>query len=192
MKSTLMTLSIKPLNLATAIFLYILTMSNTVASQALLTNPVCYGDPINLICDLSGCDVPGATFTWTNLSGSWTSNDANPDIIPGTGYATDRFYLHAEYSPPAGSFSAGSVNVVVFPEINLTANITPESCSNGDEACIDLSVSGGNPPYTYIWGNMATTEDICGLSAGTYCVTVTDANLCAITLCWTINDPDAI
>jgi hypothetical protein len=47
--------------------------------------------------------------------------------------------------------------------------------SNGS---IDLNVSGGVGPFTYSWsgpgGFAATTEDISGLAAGNYTVTVTD------------------
>lgn len=43
---------------------------------------------------------------------------------------------------------------------------------------IDLTVTGGIAPYTYSWsgpaGYTASTEDIAGLDAGTYIVTVTD------------------
>jgi hypothetical protein len=36
----------------------------------------------------------------------------------------------------------------------------------------------GTPPYTYLWNTGATTMKITGLTAGTYTVTVTDANGC--------------
>ncbi|MEZ4919306.1 MAG: hypothetical protein R2792_09385 [Saprospiraceae bacterium] len=40
--------------------------------------------------------------------------------------------------------------------------------------------------HTYTWDNGMTTEDLNNLSAGTYCVTVTDANGCSATTCVTV------
>ena len=56
----------------------------------------------------------------------------------------------------------------------------------GADGEVDLAVSGGTPAYTYDWNNNDTTEDITGLVAGTYMVTVTDANGCESTLSVTI------
>ncbi len=56
-----------------------------------------------------------------------------------------------------------------------------------------MSVTGGTPGYTYSWspsGGTAATAS--GLSAGTYIVTVTDANGCTATRSFTITQPVAV
>ncbi len=68
--------------------------------------------------------------------------------------------------------------------LSLSGIITNLGCEDTDTGAIDLSVSGGNANYSYIWtktGNSsfsATTQDISGLDIGTYNVTVTDSNEC--------------
>ncbi len=59
-----------------------------------------------------------------------------------------------------------------------TKTISNVKCKSGNTGSIDLTVTGGVSPYTYVWSNSATTQDISGLVAGTYIVTVTDANAC--------------
>jgi len=61
------------------------------------------------------------------------------------------------------------------PTVNHT--VTNPTCGMADGA-IDLIVSGGFLPYTYQWSNGDTDEDITGLTAGTYFVTVTGTNNC--------------
>ena len=65
------------------------------------------------------------------------------------------------------------------------------SCFGGSNGSIDLTVGGGTPGYTYSWSNGATTQDISGLAAGVYSVTISDLNGCSKTHSVTITQPAA-
>lgn len=65
-------------------------------------------------------------------------------------------------------------NIHEVPQTSLL--ITPQT--SGNNGAIDLSVSGGLAPYSYLWSNNQTTQDLNGLSAGSYTVLVTDAHGC--------------
>lgn len=65
-------------------------------------------------------------------------------------------------------------------------NITQQG---GNDGKIKTSISGGATPYTYLWNNGETKSEIVDLYSGTYTVTVTDINQCAITLTQTMTQP---
>jgi len=58
--------------------------------------------------------------------------------------------------------------------------ITTVKCFGGNDGAVNLTITGGSLPYTYLWNNAATTEDLSTLKAGTYAVVVTDKNNCII------------
>lgn len=70
------------------------------------------------------------------------------------------------------------------------------ACFGADTGSIDLSVNGGAVPYTYVWqgpdGFSSTAQDVSGLIAGTYAVTVTDANGCVRVLPVTLTEAPAV
>jgi subtilisin-like proprotein convertase family protein len=74
----------------------------------------------------------------------------------------------------------------------MTANITPITCSGAGSGAINISPSGGLPPYTFHWSNGSNTEDISGLTEGNYSVTVTDANTCQMVRLFNITSNPAI
>jgi hypothetical protein len=76
--------------------------------------------------------------------------------------------------------------------ISITGGGTPVSCFGGNNGTVSLTTSGGTSPYTYLWNNGSTTANQTGLSAGTYSLTVTDANSCTATFSVTLNQPTAI
>src|SRR6185436_17828830 len=71
-------------------------------------------------------------------------------------------------------------------------SIHNENCfgdSNGD---IFISPSGGTFPFSYLWSNSSTNEDLRNVIIGTYSVIITDNNSCTDTLQATINQPAAL
>lgn len=74
----------------------------------------------------------------------------------------------------------GTVDVFVDePDpISIAENVTHASCAGCNDGAIDITVSGGTPPYSYLWSNGAISIPIVGLSVGMYSVTVIDANGC--------------
>ncbi len=79
------------------------------------------------------------------------------------------------------------VNNVGGPTVVLLST-TSTDCNNLTVGAIDIIASGGTSPYTYLWSNTDTTEDISGLTIGQYTVTITDAAGCVAALVADIED----
>ena len=83
-----------------------------------------------------------------------------------------------------GCFITSNTIIITDPNTPLSASITSSSnvtCTGANNGTASASAVGGAPGYIYAWSNGATTPSITGLAAGTYSVTVTDANSNVVT-----------
>lgn len=62
----------------------------------------------------------------------------------------------------------------------------------GETGALFADLSGGTPPFEFYWSNDIFTPDNAGLPAGTYTITVIDANGCESVLTETIIPPDSV
>jgi hypothetical protein len=77
-----------------------------------------------------------------------------------------------------------------FPPLGITAIVTDVTCNGSANGAIDITVTGGDGTYTYLWSpGGQTTEDITGLSGGTYSVHVEDGNGPVGDMEFTVDEP---
>ncbi|MBC7886182.1 MAG: SprB repeat-containing protein, partial [Saprospiraceae bacterium] len=114
-----------------------------------------------------------------NRSG-WSSGNSMVLIITGTGHRSAEAWDDAAANQP--------VLTIQYTTISLSASVTNVSTIQGSNGAIDLTVTSGTSPYAYIWSNGLTTQDLTGLTAATYTVTVTDNNGATATSAWIVQD----
>ena len=91
-----------------------------------------------------------------------------------------------------GCANTASITITEPAAINPNAVQTNISCFGSSDGAVNLTPSGGTLPYSFSWSNGATAEDLASLTAGTYTVTVNDANSCLQLFSVTILQPDSI
>ncbi|MFN5213341.1 MAG: PKD domain-containing protein, partial [Bacteroidota bacterium] len=74
---------------------------------------------------------------------------------------------------------ADTFTISAIPVFTLTTQSTPEAC-NQSNGTASASVNGTTSPYTYLWNNGVTSQNIANLSAGAYAITVTDSIGCTV------------
>lgn len=127
--------------------------------------------------------TPPYNFLWT--PGGQTTEDA-ANLLPGnvTVVITD-----------ANGCTVEETYNVSEPDALQILSETPVniSCNAGSDGSIAVVATGGNAPYGYSWGpGGQTTPTIDGLTAGTYDLTITDADGCTVTTSLTLTEPDAL
>ena len=111
---------------------------------------------------------PAATYTYAWSNGATTEDISN--LAPGLYSIT----------VATGVNCTASEDYVIADLSNaaeVTSSIIPATCgqANGN---ISLQLTGGTGPFTYLWSNGNTTDQIIDVVAGNYSVTVTGADGC--------------
>ncbi len=90
-----------------------------------------------------------------------------------------------------GCIGTGSVQVNDAVPLELTVSSSDATCDDSDDGSATAQVSGGAPPYSYLWNDplAQTTESAVGLSLGTYSVIVTDDHGCTSELSVDVGAP---
>lgn len=141
-------------------------------------------DPAGCLGSASGSitiEVEGGTppyrYAWSN--GDTTQNIE--DLHPGA-YSliiTDASGCSNDFHTTVGVDTNGGIRIVANEILDAV-------CEGSLTGAISLSVSGGTPPYHYLWSNGALSRDLSFVAPGDYDLVVTDAKGCTATFSATI------
>ena len=144
------------------------------------TNPTCIGYANGSIdLNISSGTAP-YIFNWSN-------NDSTEDI---TNLFSGNYSVTVTDSNNCNAILSITLSDPLPPNISTISNDV--SCNGGNDGSIDLSISGGTGPYSFLWSNSDTTEDITNLSYGIYTYTIIDSLGCLFSDTASINQPDTI
>jgi hypothetical protein len=133
-------------------------------------NEICLGESFTLTGS-------GATaYVWTP-DGTLDGEEITPDATGTTTYEVTG-------TDDNGCVNTASIEVTVYEAVTIT--YTTEDEMMGTDGSIDITVTGGNPAYSFDWDNDGTgdfddTEDLTGLAGGTYVVVIEDEAGCFAT-----------
>ena len=130
-----------------------------------VTNPTCGLKNGSVSVSMNGAG-PFA-YLWSN-----GSVKSNPDSLGAGAYNV----TVTDSSTTCGIDSLVAVNDNGAPQINVKTK--DPNCFGEKNGSIDLTISGGTAPISYLWSNGDTTEDVSMLEAGGHRVVVTDAKGC--------------
>ncbi|MBK8427427.1 MAG: hypothetical protein IPL27_16285 [Lewinellaceae bacterium] len=142
-------------------------------SSTTITPANCSGQGVGAYSVVVAGGTPPYTYLWSN--GATTPGITN--LFAGTYTVT--------ITDAAGCTASVFGNVTATGNVFLNATVQQPTCNNPDGA-INLTVSGGTGPFSYLWSNGATTQDLTGVGTGTYTVTVTEGGGCTNTLSKTL------
>ncbi|WCM41546.1 T9SS type A sorting domain-containing protein [Flavobacterium sp. CBA20B-1] len=131
-------------------------------------------------------------------------------IVPPTGIIDGNYQLITGKFTPAttGTYYVGikgfmngspwyisldDIRIDVTPPPTATTTVVNNTCYGGTTGTAEVITVDGTPPYTYSWAPSGGTGfKATGLAAGTYTVTVTDANNVTATATAVVTEPDAL
>jgi hypothetical protein len=141
---------------------------------------------------ITNADAP-FVYSWNRTAPTTASGSGTGTSI--TGLEAGTYSVTVTPNNGAGCPKTFITNLPSAPEVTFTPVVTNIVCPGGTNGVITINMTGGTPPFTYDWDDLAgpnNPSSRTNLSAGNYELTVTDAKGCSATQIIAVNEPDPI
>ncbi|MEZ4941113.1 MAG: HYR domain-containing protein [Saprospiraceae bacterium] len=178
-----------------AVGTYVVSVSDANGCTTTTTATITSNDTIapSITCPsvaLNFCFDAPVLFTAPPVSDNCALNGSTPELIAGlpsgSSFPVGETVQVYQIKDVSGNTATCSFAIVVGPSIELKLDSVQSDIGNAGVGSIDVTVSGGSGTLTYSWEKdgapFANTEDLTGLQAGIYTLTVTDENGCTKTM----------
>ena len=132
-----------------------------------VTNPGCGGDGGSVIANISN-----GAFPYTII---WNTGDTVGELID---ISVGTYFITVTDAYGCSITDTALVTGVGTDPPVITSTVVNTGCASAIGS-IDVTVADGTPPFSYNWSNGTNDEDLAGLAAGVYTVTVSDAGGCS-------------
>lgn len=174
---------------------YSLTVSDSHGCSSSMETYVFYSPPMDVnIISKDPCGKTWDGYIMANVSGGtspytyWWSNFSTNDSIGGLSFGTS---YCVTVTDAFGCADTICDSLSFHPDPLAIAAISPVSCYGYSDGAIDITASQ-YPPFTYLWSNGSTTEDIENLAAGLYTVEIWDSIGCYEDTTFEVFQPDPL
>ncbi len=184
--TTTYTVTVTDINSCSATDSVIVNVISNLTSDFTATQILCAGGTSTVT--YTGNCTGNCTFNW-----SFNGGTANPGIGPGPhtvswlSTGSNSISLIVSLNGCSSPVTTHTINNPT--QLSASATTIDAICYGQLSGSIDLTVSGGTPPYQFLWNNIASTEDLSNVGANDYTVLIADSNGCTISLAATVNQP---
>jgi subtilisin family serine protease len=135
------------------------------------TDVTCFGSADGTINVQVTGGVAPYSYSWSNGANSQNLSNVGPG-----NYSVD--VIDASACASSVSASIAEPSRIISSSTSSRTCIDQASQNDAQSGSINLTVSGGSSPYSFMWNTGSSSEDLNSISAGDYSLAITDANGC--------------